>query len=50
MEPETLTDKVMKKLKTRLEPIVARPWRRIRFHANFPDSRPMIWPPLGPWW
>lgn len=25
-------------------------WIRYRFHANLEDSRPVIWPPLGPWW
>ncbi len=25
-------------------------WIRFRFHANFDDSRPILWPPLGPTW
>lgn len=25
-------------------------WTRVRFKANFDDSRPIIFPPLGPTW
>ncbi len=25
-------------------------WHRVRFHANYDDSRPVVWPPLGPYW
>ena len=25
-------------------------WERHRFHANEDDYRPVIWPPLGPYW
>jgi len=25
-------------------------WRRYRFHANLEDSRPVKFPPPGPWW
>lgn len=25
-------------------------WDRIRFMANVDDPRPIIWPPLGPYW
>ena len=25
-------------------------WARVRFHANFDDSRPVIFPPPGPYW
>lgn len=25
-------------------------WIRYRFHANLDDSRPVIFPPPGPWW
>lgn len=25
-------------------------WDRIRFKANLEDYRPVIWPPLGPYW
>lgn len=25
-------------------------WLRVRFHANYPDFRPMLWPPPGPFW
>lgn len=25
-------------------------WVRFRFQANYDDSRPVLWPPLGPWW
>jgi len=27
-----------------------RTWDRIRFQANLEDYRPVIWPPLGPYW
>lgn len=27
-----------------------RGFRRLRFRANYPDYRAMIWPPLGPYW
>ena len=26
------------------------PWRRYRFYANLEDSRPVKFPPPGPWW
>lgn len=25
-------------------------WARVRFRANYEDSRPIIFPPLGPTW
>lgn len=25
-------------------------WHRVRFHANYPDSRPVKVEPPGPWW
>lgn len=25
-------------------------WDRVRFHANQDDYRPIIWPPIGPYW
>ena len=25
-------------------------WIRARFHANYEDSRPVKWPPPGPFW
>ena len=25
-------------------------WLRARFHANYDDSRPVKWPPPGPFW
>lgn len=25
-------------------------WIRARFHANEEDSRPIKWPPIGPFW
>lgn len=25
-------------------------WIRARFHAAYPDSRPVKWPPVGPFW
>lgn len=25
-------------------------WRRYRFKANYDDSRPVKFPPPGPWW
>lgn len=25
-------------------------WHRVRFKTNFEDSRPVIFPPPGPWW
>jgi hypothetical protein len=25
-------------------------WDRVRFHANEDDWRPVIWPPIGPYW
>jgi hypothetical protein len=25
-------------------------WDRIRFRANEDDYRPVIWPPIGPYW
>lgn len=25
-------------------------WDRVRFRANLGDYRPVIWPPLGPYW
>lgn len=25
-------------------------WLRVRFHVNYPDFRPVLWPPPGPFW
>jgi len=25
-------------------------WMRIRFRANEDDPRPVVYPPMGPWW
>lgn len=25
-------------------------WIRYRFQANYEDFRPVVWPPLGPYW
>lgn len=31
-------------------PAGVKSWDRLRFLANEDDPRPVIWPPLGPWW
>lgn len=48
---------IMEKLKSAEDKIISEllpttpiKWHRVRFKTNFEDSRPVIFPPPGPWW